>query len=97
VRQAHAPRLASHQIVGGVALAQPYYVGALYSEGRAPDAAAAAGPRHVMLTAHGDSGIELVAASQVPLPPQPRPTQLCLSWTPHVPACLPITGSETKQ
>ncbi|GBF91168.1 hypothetical protein Rsub_04837 [Raphidocelis subcapitata] len=41
------------QIVGGVALAQPYYAAALYSEGRAPDAPA---PFHAALFSRGGPG-----------------------------------------
>lgn len=57
----HTPRL---QIVGGVALAHPFYVDALYSEGRVPEGALA-GPCQVVFTAPGENGMELIPATQV--------------------------------
>lgn len=52
------------QIVGGVAMAQPFYAAALYAEGRAPEGATAA-PCQVVLTARHTEGIDLIAATQV--------------------------------
>ena len=52
------------QIMGGVAMAQPFYTAALYAEGRVPEGPMAE-PGQVVLTARRGDAVELIVAAQV--------------------------------